>query len=62
MAPGGFAPRHRHDRTMITATVFAIWLAIVLGFGIDIAKRAHSHTLNFSLVVHLYYGDSALNS
>jgi hypothetical protein len=39
---------------MIAAVVFAIWLAIVLGFGIDIVKRAHDGALNFSLVVHLH--------
>jgi uncharacterized membrane protein YozB (DUF420 family) len=50
----GFAAHHRHDRTMIAAVVFAIWLAIVLGFGIDIVKRAHSGQLNFPLVTHLH--------
>ena len=54
MAPEGFAPHHRHDRTMIAAMVVAIWLAILLGFGIDIVKRAHSNALTFSLVVHLH--------
>ena len=54
MASGGFAPHHRHDRTMVAAMVFAIWLAILLGFGIDIVKRAHGHALTFSWVVHLH--------
>jgi uncharacterized membrane protein YozB (DUF420 family) len=49
-----FAPHHRHDRTMIAATLLAIWLAIVLGFGIDIVKRAHEGALGFSLIVHLH--------
>jgi uncharacterized membrane protein YozB (DUF420 family) len=49
-----FAPYHRHDRTMIAATVFAIWLAIVLGFGIDIVKRAHGNALTFPLITHLH--------
>jgi hypothetical protein len=53
-APPVFAPRHRHDRTMIAATVLAIWLAILLGFGIDIVKRAHDGALSFSLIVHLH--------
>lgn len=51
---GTFASRHRHDRTMIAATVFAVWLAIVAGFAIDIVKRAHSNALSFSLIVHLH--------
>jgi uncharacterized membrane protein YozB (DUF420 family) len=51
---GGFAPHHPRDRTMIAAAVVAIWVAIVLGFGIDIVKRAHGHALNFPLVTHLH--------
>src|SRR5256885_12360308 len=51
---GDFAPRHRHDRTMIAATVLTIWLAIVLGFAIDIVRRARIGALNFSLIVHLH--------
>jgi len=51
---GGFAPRHRYDRTMIAAVVFAVWLAIVLGFGIDIVKRAYGDALHFSLIVHFH--------
>jgi uncharacterized membrane protein YozB (DUF420 family) len=39
---------------MIAAIVFAIWLAIVVGFGIDIVRRAHVGALNFSLIVHLH--------
>src|SRR3954463_5305366 len=53
-ARGSFAPRHRHDRTMIAATVFAIWLAILLGFGIDMVKRAHGGALTFPLITHLH--------
>jgi hypothetical protein len=49
-----FATHHRHDRTMIAATVLAIWLAIVVGFGMDIVRRAHIGALNFSLIVHLH--------
>ncbi|MBV9883496.1 MAG: hypothetical protein JO276_10850 [Sphingomonadaceae bacterium] len=51
---GGFAPQHRHDRTMIAATVLAIWLAILLGFGIDLVKRAHGGALTFPLITHLH--------
>jgi uncharacterized membrane protein YozB (DUF420 family) len=39
---------------MIAAIVFAILLAIVAGFGIDIVKRAHSGALNFPLITHLH--------
>ena len=39
---------------MIDATVLTIWLAIVLGFAIDIAWRAQIGALNFSLIVHLH--------
>src|SRR3982751_2749728 len=49
-----FAPYHRNDRAMITGVVFAIWLAMVLGFGIDMVKRAHSGQLTFPLIVHLH--------
>jgi len=51
---GGFAPHHRNDRTMIAAVVFVIWLAILLGFGIDMVKRAHSGALDFAPIVHLH--------
>jgi hypothetical protein len=49
-----FAPYHRNDRWMIAAIVFAIWLAMLLGFGIDMVKRAHSGHLSFPLIVHLH--------
>ena len=39
---------------MIAATVLAIWLAIVLGFAIDMVARARSGTLSFPLIVHLH--------
>jgi uncharacterized membrane protein YozB (DUF420 family) len=49
-----FAAYHRHDRAMIAGVVFAIWLAIVAGFGIDIVKRAHHGQLSFPLIIHLH--------
>ncbi|MEZ0256715.1 MAG: hypothetical protein ACAI37_15630 [Chthoniobacter sp.] len=49
-----FTAHHRHDRAMIPGMVFAIWLAIVVGFGIDMVRRAHSGQLSFSLIVHLH--------
>jgi uncharacterized membrane protein YozB (DUF420 family) len=49
-----FATYHRHDRAMVASVVFAIWLAIVGGFTIDIVRRAHLGALNFSLIVHLH--------
>lgn len=39
---------------MIASVVLAIWLAIVLGFGIDMVKRAHSGALSFPLITHLH--------
>ena len=39
---------------MIAATVCTIWLAIVLGFAIDIVWRARTGALNFPLIVHLH--------
>ncbi|MCW3846141.1 hypothetical protein OF829_02750 [Sphingomonas sp. LB-2] len=39
---------------MIAAVVLAIWLAIVLGFGLDLVERARNHALDFALVVHLH--------
>jgi hypothetical protein len=39
---------------MIAATVLTIWLAIVLGFAIDIVWRARTGALNFPLIVHLH--------
>ncbi|WP_242154259.1 hypothetical protein [Sphingomonas sp. BAUL-RG-20F-R05-02] len=50
----GFLSHHRHDRSMVIVVVGAIWLTIVLGFGIDMVKRAHNHTLSFSLITHLH--------
>ena len=49
-----FAAHHRHDRAMIAAMVFAIWLAIVVGVGMDIVKRARLGALSFPLIVHLH--------
>jgi len=53
-AAGAFAPHHRRDRTMIAAAVFAVWLTIVVGFGLDIVRRAQIDALNFPLIVHLH--------
>lgn len=53
-AQGIFAAHHRHDRAMIAGVVLAIWLAIVLGFGMDIVRRSHIGALKFSLIVHLH--------
>lgn len=39
---------------MIATVVLAIWLAIVVGFAIDIVKRAHINALHFALIVHLH--------
>jgi len=39
---------------MIAAIVLAIWFAIVLGFGIDMVRRAHSGALSFAPIVHLH--------
>lgn len=50
----GFAAYHRYDRAMIAVVVFAIWLAIVVGFGIDMVKRAHHGQLSFPLIIHLH--------
>lgn len=49
-----FAPQHRHDRAMAAAAVFAIWLAILAGFGIDMINRARNGQLSFPLIVHLH--------
>jgi hypothetical protein len=49
-----FSARHRHDGTMIAAVVFAVWLTIVAGFGIDIVRRAHIDALHVALIVHLH--------
>jgi len=49
-----FAAYHRHDRAMIAAIVFVVWLAIVTGFGMDMVRRAHEGSLHFSLIVHLH--------
>jgi uncharacterized membrane protein YozB (DUF420 family) len=49
-----FAPRHRRDRAMIAAVVFAIWLAMILGFGMDVVRRAQEGRLSFPLIIHLH--------
>jgi len=49
-----FAAYHRNDRMMIAAVVFAVWLAIVVGFGLDMVRRAHLGQLSFPLIVHLH--------
>ena len=50
----GFALHHRRDRAMIAATVFAIWMAMLVGFGIDVVNRAHAGHLTFPLIIHLH--------
>lgn len=50
----GFAPHHRRDRTGIAIVVFLVWTAMIVGFGIDIVKRAHSGNLSFPLIIHLH--------
>jgi len=39
---------------MIAAVVFAIWLAIVTGFSLDMVRRAQGGSLHFPLIVHLH--------
>lgn len=39
---------------MIAAVAGAVWLAIVLGFGLDLVRRAHGGPLSFPLVTHLH--------
>ena len=39
---------------MIATIVVTVWLVIVLGFGIDMVRRAHSGALHFALIVHLH--------
>jgi hypothetical protein len=52
--PTAFQATHPRDRAMVSATVFAVWLAIVAGFAIDMVNRAGRHELSFPLVVHLH--------
>lgn len=49
-----FALHHRHDGTMIAAAVIAVWLAIIIGFGMDIVRRARTNALDFAPIVHLH--------
>lgn len=49
-----FAVHHRFDRRMIAAMVSVVWLAIVLGFGLDIIRRAQVGALDFKPIVHLH--------
>lgn len=53
-AKTGFAPHHRRDRAMIAAIVFAIWMAMLVGFGLDVVARAHEGRLSFPLIIHLH--------
>lgn len=39
---------------MIALVVCVVWLAILLGFGIDMVKRAQSGALDFAPIVHLH--------
>lgn len=39
---------------MVGAAVLAVWVAIVVGFGIDLVHRAHTGQLDFPLIVHLH--------
>ena len=49
-----FAAYHRNDRMMVAAVVLVVWLAIVIGFGLDMVRRAHEGSLSFPLIVHLH--------
>jgi hypothetical protein len=39
---------------MIAATVSAVWLALITGFGIDMFQRARNGGLSFPVIVHLH--------
>ena len=49
-----FAAYHRNDRAMIAGVVLVVWSAIVIGFGLDMVRRAHEGSLSFPLIVHLH--------
>ncbi len=49
-----FVAYHRNDGAMIAGVVFAIWIAVVGGFSIDLVKRAHDGRLSFPVIVHLH--------
>ncbi len=54
-APGQrFAPFHRWDRSFFLAALIAIWLAILGGFGLDMARRAMAGQLRFPWIVHAH--------
>ncbi len=50
----GFQRHHPRDRRFIALLVFVIWLAIVTGFGIDMATRPTMRGLGYPLVVHFH--------
>jgi len=49
-----FAPHHRWDRNFFLIFVGLIWLAMLTGFGLDMAQKAGRNALDYPLVVHLH--------
>ena len=49
-----FAPHHRWDRNFYLIFVGLIWLAMISGFGWDMAQKAGRGALSYPLIVHAH--------
>ena len=49
-----FPPHHPWDRNFFLVFVGLIWLAMITGFGLDMARDAAKHPLNYPLIVHFH--------
>ncbi|MET0307387.1 MAG: hypothetical protein ABW023_01660 [Sphingomonas sp.] len=49
-----FAPFHKWDRNFFLILLLAIWIAILGGFGLDMARRAMAGRLSFPWIVHVH--------
>lgn len=52
--PDGFLPFHAGDRNFFLAAAAAIWIAVLVGFGVDVAFRVLTHAPPFPLIVHVH--------
>ena len=50
----GFAPSHKWDRNFFLILLGFIWLAILVGFGSDMARHFKTHEAPYPLIVHFH--------
>lgn len=49
-----FRPYYPQDRNAFLAMVAAVWAAILVGFGWDVADHLHKHTASWPVIIHFH--------